>query len=238
MLVYTVSYFRRLEPLPPPLWEDHILQDFTSWYSNWATGWTVEEPGFDYRQAQWLVLFFRVSGTDVGPTLPRIKWSPGVKRPDQEADYSPSFSVKVKNKWMYTSTPPRLYVAVLNSDQERLAKCISNILCLEWNQSGSVYLTFNISLCGMWRHVGWSTGIIVFEEPAPSIFLEEGQELWMASHPITEYAVAHSHRIAPKQWLTTDSGGCDSTPTREDSAVIATAFCPLVSESLSSQINL
>jgi len=59
-----------LESSPPPLREDHILQDFTSWYSNWATGWTVEELGFDYRQAQRLVLFFAVSRPDVGPTLP------------------------------------------------------------------------------------------------------------------------------------------------------------------------
>jgi hypothetical protein len=68
-----------------------------------------------------------------------IKWSPGVKRPGQEADHSPSFVVKVKNKWIYTSTAPRLYVAVFSSDQERLAKRINNILFKEWSLGGSVY---------------------------------------------------------------------------------------------------
>lgn len=177
MPVCTASYFRRLEPSPPPLWEDHILQDFTSWYSNWATGWTVEEPGFDYQQAQRLVLFFTVSRPDVGPTLPRIKWSPGVKRPGQETDHSPSFSVKVKNKWIHTSTPHIF-----------MSRCLIQIR----NTLLSVSATFFVKngagvtqcidcqyycLCGLWRHVGWSTGINVFEELTPSIFLEEGQEL-------------------------------------------------------------
>ena len=60
----------------------------------------------------------------------------------------------------------------------------------------------------------------------------------MTPHPITEHAVAHSHRMAPKQRLTTDPGGCDSSPTREDSVLIATAFCSLVAWSLSSQVSL
>jgi len=50
----------------------------------------------------------------------------------------------------------------------------------------------------------------------------------MSSHSITEYAVANSHRIALKRRLITDPGGRDSTPTREDSALITTAFCPLL----------
>lgn len=65
----------------------------------------------------------------------------------------------------------------------------------------------------------------------------------MVSHPITEYAVAPSHRHGntesrPKQWRTTDSGDGVSTPAREDIALIDTAVCPLVARSLSSQVKL
>jgi len=43
-------------------------------------------------------------------TQPPIQWvtgalSPGVKRPDREADHSPPSTAEVKNAWSYTSTP-------------------------------------------------------------------------------------------------------------------------------------
>jgi hypothetical protein len=36
---------------------------------------------------------------------------PGVKRPRREADHSPPTNAKVKNMWIYTSTPPYVFMA-------------------------------------------------------------------------------------------------------------------------------
>jgi hypothetical protein len=36
---------------------------------------------------------------------------PGVKRPRREADHSPPTSAGVKNTWIYTSTPPYVFMA-------------------------------------------------------------------------------------------------------------------------------
>jgi hypothetical protein len=50
------------------------------------------------------------------PTQPPIQKvlggvSPGVKRQGREADNSPSTSVEVKKTWIYTSTPPYVFMA-------------------------------------------------------------------------------------------------------------------------------
>jgi hypothetical protein len=37
--------------------------------------------------------------------------SPGVKRPGREADHSPPTSAEVKKMWIYTSTPPYVFMA-------------------------------------------------------------------------------------------------------------------------------
>jgi hypothetical protein len=37
--------------------------------------------------------------------------SPGVKRPGREADHSPPASAEVKKIWIYTSTPPYVFLA-------------------------------------------------------------------------------------------------------------------------------
>jgi hypothetical protein len=55
-------------------------------------------------------------GVLLGPTLPPIQWvpgdlSPGVNRPGREADHSPPTSAEVKNKWIYTSTPPYAFMS-------------------------------------------------------------------------------------------------------------------------------
>jgi hypothetical protein len=46
--------------------------------------------------------------------MPPIQWVPGVKRAESEADHSPPTSAKVKNTWIYISTPPYTFMTVLN----------------------------------------------------------------------------------------------------------------------------
>jgi hypothetical protein len=46
---------------------------------------------------------------------PPIHWipgalSPGVKRPDREVDHSPPASAEVKKTWIYTSSPPYVFM--------------------------------------------------------------------------------------------------------------------------------
>jgi hypothetical protein len=47
----------------------------------------------------------------LGPTQLPIKWILGVKRLGCEADPSPATSAEGKNTWIYTSTPPYVYMA-------------------------------------------------------------------------------------------------------------------------------
>jgi hypothetical protein len=51
-----------------------------------------------------------------GPTQPPIQWVPGtplagVKRAGREADHPPPTSAEVNKTWVYTSTPPYVFVA-------------------------------------------------------------------------------------------------------------------------------
>jgi hypothetical protein len=52
----------------------------------------------------------------LGPTQPPIKWvregalSPGVKQPVSEGDYPPPTTSELKNTWIYTSTPPYVFM--------------------------------------------------------------------------------------------------------------------------------
>jgi len=56
-----------------------------------------------------MFLFSTASRPTLGHTRPPIQWVPGalspeVKRPECEADHSPSSSFEVKNAWRYTFT--------------------------------------------------------------------------------------------------------------------------------------
>jgi hypothetical protein len=61
-------------------------------------------------------LFSTLSRSALGFTQPPIQrvpgaLSPGVKRPGREADHSPPASAEVKKMWVYTFTPPYVYMA-------------------------------------------------------------------------------------------------------------------------------
>jgi hypothetical protein len=52
----------------------------------------------------------------LGSNQPPIKWVPGalslgVKRQGHEADHSPPTGAEVKKIWIYTSTPPYVFMA-------------------------------------------------------------------------------------------------------------------------------
>jgi hypothetical protein len=60
------------------------------------------------------------SGPALGSTQTPIQWvpvalSPGIKRPECEADHSPPASDEDKKMWINTSTPIRLHDVMLNS---------------------------------------------------------------------------------------------------------------------------
>jgi hypothetical protein len=61
-------------------------------------------------------LFSTSSRPALGPTQPPIQWilgalSPGIKRQGHDADHSPPTSAEVKKMWIYTSTPPYIFMA-------------------------------------------------------------------------------------------------------------------------------
>jgi hypothetical protein len=60
--------------------------------------------------------FSMLSRPALGPTQPTIQKVLGtvsmkVKRPGYEADHSPPTSAEVKKMWIYTSTPPYVFMA-------------------------------------------------------------------------------------------------------------------------------
>jgi hypothetical protein len=69
-----------------------------------ATGYGLDDKGIAVR-------------VPVGQTTEAsIQWapvplSPGVKRPGYETDHSPPTSAEVKKTWVYTSTPPYIFMA-------------------------------------------------------------------------------------------------------------------------------
>jgi hypothetical protein len=80
--------------------------------------------GMDFTQRGWSsspgrtknFLLSTSSRLVLGPTQPPLQWvpgilSPGVKRSGREADHPPPTSAQVKNTWIYTSTPPYVFMA-------------------------------------------------------------------------------------------------------------------------------
>jgi hypothetical protein len=64
------------------------------------------------------VYFYKISAhfAGLGSTQSPIQLvpraiSPGVKRPERQADHSPPASAEVKKMWIYTSTPPYALMA-------------------------------------------------------------------------------------------------------------------------------
>jgi hypothetical protein len=80
--------------------------------------WTTEESEFESRlRKEFSFLQIVETGSEVHLTsypLGTGALSLGVKRPGCEVDRSPPTSAEVKKMWIYTSTPIRLHVVVLN----------------------------------------------------------------------------------------------------------------------------
>jgi hypothetical protein len=94
---------------------------------------STQEPEYRSRYSDWLragrpaVRVRVLVGSRIfpSPRRPNRLWGPpsllsncyrgaffrGVKRSGREADHSPPTSAKVKNMWMYTSTPPYAFIA-------------------------------------------------------------------------------------------------------------------------------
>jgi hypothetical protein len=55
--------------------------------------------------------FLHVFQTGSGTHLAPYPMGTGTKQPEHEADHSHSFGAKVKNTWIYTFTPPWVFMA-------------------------------------------------------------------------------------------------------------------------------
>jgi hypothetical protein len=74
-------------------------------------GWTTKGSEFDKKFS-----FLHVVQTGSGAHQPHIQWIPGalspvIKRSGREADHSTPSNAEVKNTWVYTFTPPYVFMA-------------------------------------------------------------------------------------------------------------------------------
>jgi hypothetical protein len=81
-----------------------------------ATGYGLDDRGVGVRVPVGSRIFSKSSRPTLGSMQPPIQWvpralSPGLKRPEREADHSTPASAEVKKMWIYTSTPPYAFMA-------------------------------------------------------------------------------------------------------------------------------
>jgi hypothetical protein len=83
-----------------------------------ATGYRLDDREgreFESRQGKKFSLLHIVqTGSGVHPTSYKMGtggFSPEVKRQGREADHSPPTSAEVKKMWIYTTTPPYVFMA-------------------------------------------------------------------------------------------------------------------------------
>jgi hypothetical protein len=127
----------RLSRNSPLFTEPKRSLPFSQQLHQWTITWArqiqsallrTKEPGQCIRYSDWLrggqprdrssspgrvknFLFSTSPRPALGSTQPPIKWVPGVKRAEREADHSPPASVEVKKMWIYTSTSPYAFMA-------------------------------------------------------------------------------------------------------------------------------
>jgi hypothetical protein len=81
-----------------------------------ATGYGLDDRGVEVRVPVQSRIFSTSPRPVLGPTQLPIQWvpgaiSPGVRRPEPEADHSPPANPEVKKMWIYTSTPRYSFMA-------------------------------------------------------------------------------------------------------------------------------
>jgi hypothetical protein len=77
-----------------------------------ATGYGLDDRGVGVRVPVGSRIFHSATSRPaLGPTQPPIQWVPVVKRPGRIAGHSHPTSAKVKKTWIYTSTPPYVFMA-------------------------------------------------------------------------------------------------------------------------------
>jgi hypothetical protein len=93
------------------LWEPGQRSRYSDWLGAGRTRGRISSP-----RSLENFLFCTSPRAVLGSTRPPIQWvtralSPEVKRPGHEVDYSPPASAEVKKIWIYTSTPPYVFMA-------------------------------------------------------------------------------------------------------------------------------
>jgi hypothetical protein len=104
-----------LEPLILTTVTDNVSRDSSVGI---ATGYGLDDQGGESSSPGRVKIFhFSISSRPaLGSTQPPIKMGtggsfPGVKRQEREADHSSPTSAEDKKKWIYTSTPPCVFMA-------------------------------------------------------------------------------------------------------------------------------